>query len=235
VSDLQIDNMENIETKKNLRELLVNSDFVLSQIDSDVTNIRLAKLCNKLNIGFKNILLLFEDEGISIKLDPNLKISYDLLQQIILKTPEISSLPPALDAIDSTVEYEEINIPSALVELHDKIANIDDVAYTKSVVLNQFTRNEYIREFVLLRAEGICELCENKAPFFDKYGNPFLETHHVEYLSKGGKDSIENVVALCPNCHRRIHNLKLESDIDFLKQKLKTHIITYRSALEKIN
>jgi len=86
-----------------------------------------------------------------------------------------------------------------------------------------------------LRAEGICELCENKAPFFDKYGNPFLETHHVEYLSKGGKDSIENVVALCPNCHRRIHNLKLESDIDFLKQKLKTHIITYRSALEKIN
>ena len=227
--------MENIETKKNLRELLVNSNFILSQIDSEVTNIRLSKLCNKLNIGFKNILLLFEDEGISIKLDPNFKISYDLLQQIILKTPEISSPLPVLDAIDSTVEYEEINIPAALVELHEKIANIDDVVYTKSVVLNQFTRNEYIREFVLLRAEGICELCKNKAPFFDKYGNPFLETHHVEYLSKGGKDSIENVVALCPNCHRRIHNLKLESDIDFLKEKLKKHITTYRSALEKIN
>lgn len=230
--------MENIEPKKNLRELLVNSDFVLSEIDNNVISIRLAKLCSKLNVGFKKIQILFEDEGIAIKLDPNLKISYDILQQIILKTPEVSSPLPVLDAFESNnnvVEYIKINIPSALIELHDRIANIDEIVYTKSVVLNQFTRNEYIREYVRLRAEGICELCESKAPFCDKYGNPFLETHHVEYLSKGGKDSIENVVALCPNCHRRIHNLKLESDLDSLKQKLNKHIVTFNSISLKDN
>ena len=227
--------MEKIESKNNLRELLVSSDYVLSEIDNGIANIRLAHLCQKLNIGFKNIQLMFEDEGIAIKLDPNLKISYDLLQQIILKTPEISSSPNHLNRIDSTLEKSDINIPSELIELRDKISNIDDISYTKSVVLNQFTRNEYIREFVLIRSKGICELCENKAPFHDKYGNPFLETHHVEYLSKGGKDSIENVVALCPNCHRKIHNLKLESDIEILKQKLQKHAKIYNSTFKAIN
>jgi len=228
--------MENIEIKESLRELLINSDFVLSQIDSAANSVRLAKLCNKLNIGFKKIQILFEDEGVAIKLDPNLKISYDILQQIILKTPEISSPLPILDTFESKVdviEYGKINIPNALIELHDKIENIDEVVYSKSVVLNQFTRNEYIREYVRLRADGFCELCENKAPFCDKYGSPFLETHHVEYLSKGGKDSIENVVALCPNCHRRIHNLKLESDSNFLKQKLEKHKQAFHSVSNK--
>jgi len=224
--------MENFEIKESLRELLINSNFVLSQIDSAASSVRLAKLCNKLNIGFKKIQILFEDEGIAIKLDPNLKISYDILQQIILKTPEISSPLPILDTFESEVdviEYGKINIPNALIELHDKIENINEVVYSKSVVLNQFTRNEYIREYVRLRADGFCELCENKAPFCDRYGSPFLETHHVEYLSKGGKDSIENVVALCPNCHRRIHNLKLESDSNFLKQKLEKHKQAFHS------
>ena len=224
--------MENFEIKESLRELLINSNFVLSQIDSAASSVRLAKLCNKLNIGFKKIQILFEDEGIAIKLDPNLKISYDILQQIILKSPEISSPLPILDTFESEVdviEYGKINIPNALIELHDKIENINEVVYSKSVVLNQFTRNEYIREYVRLRADGFCELCENKAPFCDKYGSPFLETHHVEYLSKGGKDSIENVVALCPNCHRRIHNLKLESDSNFLKQKLEKHKQAFHS------
>ena len=224
--------MENFEIKESLRELLINSNFVLSQIDSAASSVRLAKLCNKLNIGFKKIQILFEDEGIAIKLDPNLKISYDILQQIILKSPEISSPLPILDTFESEVdviEYGKINIPNALIELHDKIENIDEVVYSKSVVLNQFTRNEYIREYVRLRADGFCELCENKAPFCDRYGSPFLETHHVEYLSKGGKDSIENVVALCPNCHRRIHNLKLESDSNFLKQKLEKHKQAFHS------
>ena len=224
--------MENFEIKESLRELLINSNFVLSQIDSAASSVRLAKLCNKLNIGFKKIQILFEDEGIAIKLDPNLKISYDILQQIILKTPEISSPLPILDTFESKVdviEYGKINIPNALIELHDKIENINEVVYSKSVVLNQFTRNEYIREYVRLRADGFCELCENKAPFCDRYGSPFLETHHVEYLSKGGKDSIENVVALCPNCHRRIHNLKLESDSNFLKQKLEKHKQAFHS------
>jgi 5-methylcytosine-specific restriction protein A len=50
-----------------------------------------------------------------------------------------------------------------------------------------------------------------------------LECHHVEWLSCGGEDSIDNVVALCPNCHRRIHVLNDADDNMRLKKKLKLY------------
>ncbi len=35
-------------------------------------------------------------------------------------------------------------------------------------------------------------------------GSP-LEVHHVIRLADGGSDTINNSVALCPNCHRELH------------------------------
>jgi 5-methylcytosine-specific restriction protein A len=57
------------------------------------------------------------------------------------------------------------------------------------------------------------------APFKDKNGEPFLESHHIEWLSKDGEDTIENSIALCPNCHRKMHSLNLKADIAILKEK----------------
>jgi 5-methylcytosine-specific restriction enzyme A len=67
-------------------------------------------------------------------------------------------------------------------------------------------------------ANGKCRLCEAPAPFLDKDGEPYLECHHIEWLSQGGEDSIENAVALCPNCHRKMHVLNLTKDIRKLKR-----------------
>ena len=39
----------------------------------------------------------------------------------------------------------------------------------------------------------------------DKNKEPFLEVHHVKSLSDGGEDTLDNVIALCPNCHREKH------------------------------
>jgi len=58
----------------------------------------------------------------------------------------------------------------------------------------------------LERAKGICEKCNRKAPFLrDKDNSPYLEIHHKLPLSEGGEDTLDNVVALCPNCHRQAH------------------------------
>jgi 5-methylcytosine-specific restriction protein A len=32
-----------------------------------------------------------------------------------------------------------------------------------------------------------------------------LEVHHKKQLSEGGEDTVENAIALCPNCHREAH------------------------------
>ena len=42
-------------------------------------------------------------------------------------------------------------------------------------------------------------------------------------VSNGGADSPDNIVALCPNCHRKIHKLNLTEDTDALKLKLKQY------------
>jgi 5-methylcytosine-specific restriction protein A len=87
-------------------------------------------------------------------------------------------------------------------------------SYTKTKV---YQRSEYVIEAVLRRAKGVCELCQCNAPFIKKDGTAYLEVHHIKQLAKGGSDRINNAVALCPNCHRKIHSLNLSTDIKKLK------------------
>lgn len=76
------------------------------------------------------------------------------------------------------------------------------------------------------RSNGVCELCGSHAPFKDQAGKPYLEVHHIVWLSWGGEDSVENAVALCPNCHRKMHILNLTKDRNYLIQIAKTNKIT---------
>lgn len=74
------------------------------------------------------------------------------------------------------------------------------------VVSIVFKRSSDVIVEVLNRANGFCELCSQKAPFLRaKDGSPYLEVHHKNPLSEGGKDNVINAIALCPNCHRKVH------------------------------
>ena len=61
-----------------------------------------------------------------------------------------------------------------------------------------------LRRLAISRAQGKCQLCGVPAPFNDSDGRPYLEIHHVVPLHRGGEDSLPNLVALCPNCNRKI-------------------------------
>lgn len=89
----------------------------------------------------------------------------------------------------------------------------------RSVVSNAYDRNKYVARYAKERADGICQLCEQEAPFNDKEGKPYLECHHIKWLSEGGDDSLENTVALCPNCHRKMHVVNDSADREFLRKK----------------
>ena len=70
-------------------------------------------------------------------------------------------------------------------------------------------RDAKVRAFVLLKAEGHCEYCRSigckSLGFLMSNGKHYLEAHHVIALSDQGKDTIENVIALCPEHHRQAH------------------------------
>lgn len=66
-------------------------------------------------------------------------------------------------------------------------------------------RDGAVRQAVLNRALGLCEYC--KTPGFRTSGGQiYLETHHIIPLSEGGLDREKNVIALCPNDHRKAHH-----------------------------
>lgn len=76
----------------------------------------------------------------------------------------------------------------------------------KEIRTFQYERDPKVVAYTLMMANGVCSDCKNKGPFISKItGLPYLEVHHVRTLKDGGSDTTDNVVALCPNCHRARH------------------------------
>lgn len=90
----------------------------------------------------------------------------------------------------------------------------------RTVTTTQKDRDPYVSEHVKRRTKGICDLCSMPAPFADKKGKPYLESHHVVWLANGGEDTIENAVGLCPNCHKKMHIVNAPEDVRALQSAL---------------
>ncbi|MEQ5316614.1 HNH endonuclease [Providencia vermicola] len=91
--------------------------------------------------------------------------------------------------------------------------------YQQSTI--QYERSIWVAEYAKRLAKGICQLCLNLAPFENAKGVPYLETHHIVWLAKGGEDVIANTVALCPNCHKKMHIVGDPKDIETLQLRAK--------------
>jgi HNH endonuclease len=83
-------------------------------------------------------------------------------------------------------------------------------------------RSRAIHLYVLRRANGRCEGCNDPAPFRKRDGSAYLEPHHTSRLSDDGPDHPARVIGLCPNCHRRVHYADNAKDFnDTLIKKLR--------------
>lgn len=57
-------------------------------------------------------------------------------------------------------------------------------------------------EAVLNRDDYTCQCCKTK--------KTTLHVHHIVYRSNGGSDKMDNLITLCENCHRKLHNGELK-------------------------
>ncbi|MDN3362207.1 HNH endonuclease [Priestia megaterium] len=177
--------------------------------------------------------ILQEARNYGLNLDEKFWVSkFDSLEDIKKKQEKWKYEMENSDAYDNFSNIYEafVTMKSSyfkdLSEEHLKSIIVEQQSQERNVVtrqINTFMRKTYIKEYAKKIAQGICQLCDKEAPFIDRQGNPFLEVHHINYLSKGGEDEIDNVVALCPNCHRRIH--MLEDEEDFKKILRRTSVI----------
>jgi len=115
---------------------------------------------------------------------------------------------------------EEVKISKSYSEQErrERLKLADKKPTSTSAQINVFLRNPDVKVEVLHRANEHCEYCQSPAPFKkDSDGEGFLEVHHIKPLAEGGDDTVENAVALCPNCHRHAHYGKNSFDVKRLK------------------
>lgn len=84
------------------------------------------------------------------------------------------------------------------------------------------------KEAILHRDNYTCQICGKK--------NIRLEVHHIIYRSQGGTDDENNLITLCENCHKDIHDGKivLTKKPKKLTLKYATHMSIIRSQLLKV-
>lgn len=119
-------------------------------------------------------------------------------------TPEGSSIP------DLRSKQEPARSAMWKMELAQLRANASSEPTssdeTKTRVQEVRARSQAVKIYARRRADGVCEGCDSPAPFMDRRGRPFLEVHHIYRLADDGPDDPDSVIALCPNCHRRVHS-----------------------------
>jgi hypothetical protein len=109
--------------------------------------------------------------------------------------------------------YEEelaTKVEQPSTPLNKKTMSDDTVSQSSlkktSITLDVYFDNSENVAIALKRAAGKCEACHAPAPFKRTSDNtPYLEVHHIKPLHSNGDNSLENIVVLCPNCHRRMH------------------------------
>jgi 5-methylcytosine-specific restriction protein A len=116
---------------------------------------------------------------------------------------------PAETRLDLTEDLPALPLPTNLAEARQRAL----AAFTAEVGQGGrdarrtlYRRSDSVKDYVLLRAEGVCESCREPAPFKRRDGTPYLEPHHTTRVSDGGLDHPLFVGAVCPTCHREIHH-----------------------------
>lgn len=51
---------------------------------------------------------------------------------------------------------------------------------------------------------GGCQVCEFDPR--DRYGHLLCHGHHIQWLSRGGADELDNLVLICPTHHAAVHH-----------------------------
>lgn len=151
---------------------------------------------------------LFEDlslgEGVNvIQKDQTQDYSLILEHLLLLKSPE------RLDSSNFLRRFEKAVLKSLKDSSETRQKRLQNAVKKPSILevtTTVFQRNPDVVAEVLARANGICEECKQPAPFLRKKDNsPYLEVHHRTPLALDGDDTVDNALALCPNCHRKMH------------------------------
>ena len=125
------------------------------------------------------------------------------IRRMPMSRPGVDELAKVTQRFDEAVHAAS---KRSAAQLKVRLASAPRLPGKIEVTTVVFVRNADVVAAVRLRARGRCEHCRERAPFVTrKDRSPYLEVHHRVRLADGGYDTVENALALCPNCHRAAH------------------------------
>lgn len=74
-----------------------------------------------------------------------------------------------------------------------------------------YARDGALVQWLQRQYEGRCQICGWDPSAV--YHRQLCEGHHIQWLSRGGWDTLDNLILLCPNHHRAVHSL--DATLDF--------------------
>lgn len=130
--------------------------------------------------------------------------------------------------LDFQKEIQEVECNEILSDTSKQEPNYSNGTSGKTVV-----KKAYVSKQALKQANFKCEFDNSHVTFLTNKGVPYMEGHHLipctsanseNYWAKYRRniDCIENIICLCPTCHRRIHfgsNDEKDTIIRFLYKK----------------
>jgi len=123
--------------------------------------------------------------------------------------------------------YEEtavsLNERLELDELIKRAMQAEPKPDTHTTSTTVYNRDPSVVALARYRSDHTCEMpeCDYKG-FTKNNGKLYIETHHIIPRSEGGEDTVFNVAAVCPNCHKALH---FAENRDKLAEELKKAVI----------
>jgi len=104
----------------------------------------------------------------------------------------------------------------------DDTANITDAAAPtrkeggqSKALCTRYERDPHLREACIQRDNWTCVICGfNFEERYGKIGKGFIHVHHIEAVSSRGGQydaTLDDVCAVCPNCHAMLHRQKKQT------------------------
>ncbi|WP_419775355.1 hypothetical protein WJ437_02700 [Ignavigranum ruoffiae] len=114
---------------------------------------------------------------------------------------------------NSIVEQDLDSLPNGPISL--KLLDPKEIAV--------FARNKNFSEVAKRQAQWQCEVNLNHSTFIMESGVPYMESHHLlpmytQIYYKYSVDFPDNIVCLCPNCHRKLHYGLYKEKIELIEK-----------------
>lgn len=124
-------------------------------------------------------------------------------------------------------------------QMRRTLKNVSQSPGHKIKEIRQIDRDRDIREVCLMRAGYRCEIDSEHRSFNTVSGKQYIESHHIIPLRYQNRfdfnlDIVENLIALCPNCHKAIHHGDYKIKQQILKQIHNVRPITTYEKLKSL-